>query len=160
MPGQSRRCSTTAQTVHYPFFGAGSVCHSRESGSTTRLVENPNISFLLHNGCPLEFIPCLTRDGHDNFLFKLSHHSFFCELVSAVKLGQFGCKCNFEYWHPVDHRTMPESLSSPTPPALEIPNAWQLSLVSVSAAKRCESPCERIIWIVEFPTNPSILSAY
>jgi hypothetical protein len=60
----------------------------------------------------------------------------------------------------VDHRTMPESLSSPTPPALEIPNAWQLSLVSVSAAKRCESPCERIIWIVEFPTNPSILSAY
>jgi hypothetical protein len=54
--------------------GAGSVCHSRESGSKTRLGENPNISFLLHNGCPLEFIPCLTRDGHDNSLFKLSHY--------------------------------------------------------------------------------------
>jgi hypothetical protein len=35
--------------------GAGSVCHSRESGSKTRLGENPNISFLLHNGCPLSW---------------------------------------------------------------------------------------------------------
>jgi hypothetical protein len=32
--------------------GSGSVCHSRESGSTTRLVENSNIFF------------CSTMDAH------------------------------------------------------------------------------------------------
>jgi hypothetical protein len=71
-----------AKTYHHRFSGSGSVCHSRESGSKTQLGENPNISFLLHNGCPLEFIPCLTRDGHDNFLFKLSHYQEFCRRMT------------------------------------------------------------------------------
>jgi hypothetical protein len=35
--------------------GAGLVCHSRESGATTRLAENPSIPLLLHNGCPLSW---------------------------------------------------------------------------------------------------------
>ena len=59
----------------------------RVEDSTRR--ESRSFCFDCKNGCPLEFIPCLTRDGHENFFLKLSYYQKEVSLAISPTLNFF-----------------------------------------------------------------------